>query len=179
MCDVDTVVGSKSSDRDRPAATLVVILAPKQSTSSSKKRATVGSEEGMILAAAVRRIVEARSTFFSQCTSVSLSLLCAFWRTTTSRRSVVRSCMGTSCWGFRTRAVMNLRRMGKASGTRASWHAGVLSSVVNICRIQACKSDFMTAGKTCAASTRAVKEEVTRPMMSGDNVTTPALVSFG
>jgi len=60
----------------------------------------------------------------------------------------------------------NRFRVASVCGTMTSWHEPVARIVANMCRMQACRSALIIAGKTSAASTSAFSDVLTSRIAS-------------
>jgi len=161
-------LGRRSSERQQPAATLLVIRLPRQSKSSSIKRLTSGSLAVNVDAAELSRMVIVSIVFFSHARAASKSRFWACLRIWRKRVRVARSCVlvsdpGSACWEM---LVTKRLRIGRACGTTVAWHEPVPRMLANMWRMQACRSVLIMEGKTWAASTRADKAVVSRATAS-------------
>jgi hypothetical protein len=127
-------LGRRRSERQQPAATLLVVTVPRQSNRSSTKRLTSGSLGEKAEVAELSKIVVARIVFFSHARAASNSRCCACLRIARKRASVARSCLLVSSVpsACGARLVMKRLKIGSAWGMTVAWHAPVLSIVAKM-----------------------------------------------
>jgi hypothetical protein len=132
-------LGSKRSERQQPAATLLVKRLPKQSNNVDTKRLRSGSAASRRDVVEETRRVEARMAFFSQASAESKSRCWARLRMARKRVRVARTWVLESDREFEWDAMLVTKRlsMGRDCGTTAAWHEGVARIVARMWKTQA------------------------------------------